>query len=124
MCSIRQKLICSENRVKKLECLCQDLSSELEIISSERENLIDLSNKLKSDIARTKREEDTAFIDQTRDIHGAEISSNSNDVDFCDGIDVTDLAKSLWSKAIQGSSDEVVSLVIDKGLHMRVRVQI
>ena len=112
--SIRQKLILSENKVRKLECLCQDLSSELKIICSEKENLIDLSNKLKSDIVRSRREEGTTFTDQTRDIHGSGISSKSVDVDYCDGMDVKNLAKSLWSKANQSSSDEVVSYAIQQ----------
>lgn len=87
-----------ETKLEKLERLCQELSSELRVVSSEKNSLIDLSNKLKTDVARLvrEREENIRIKDAIID-------------DSIEDLDIPDLAQSLWSKAINGSNTGMVS---------------
>ena len=47
----------------------------------------------------------------SKDVHKAVLGSETINKDCFDELDGKDLAKSLWSKAIDGSNDEVVSSI-------------
>lgn len=81
--------------------ICRDLTFELETISSERDNLIDLSNRLQADIARMKEDNEAVSVQR----HGRKGSLDLKQSTSFD-IDVQDFAESLWSKAIQGSNND------------------
>lgn len=70
------------------------MTSELSTLSLEKQSLISLSNKLKADIARFKQEGKTVIKDD-----------DFTDEDSFDEFGVKDLAKSLWSKAIETNEE-------------------
>jgi len=87
-----------KEEAEKLERLCQDLSLELQVVSSENQSLIELSNKLQSDISRMT-------IEKQKRIRSEDEENNS-----FEELELKDFAQSLWSKTIGGSNSDRVSL--------------
>ena len=106
-----------EMKVNELERRLGQMSEEHETVAAERDNLIDLSNKLRADISRLQihREHEQAL-----DVHdsmesGAIRNLKSDRNQSYDGIDVHDLAKSVWTSAIgKPVRERKVSLTNDK----------
>ena len=90
---------------RELEQTCHELSSELQIVTKERNNLIDLSNQLKCDVSRLSRNEDEKY----KNVSEQGQSTPESDFETSDDINVDDLARSLWSGAIQDATKENVS---------------
>ena len=71
-----------------------------------------MSNKLKADISRLKLEPNTISKKDHEEFHHEDTKCTGNNGDGNDNdhdIDVKELARSLWSKAINSSGEQIVS---------------
>ena len=82
---------------------------ELNIVSSERDHLIELSNKLKTDVSRLEGQSILSFKKGVQAIEKNEIEMSSER--FTDDSDTKDFAKSLWSNAILSLKEDKVRII-------------
>ncbi len=73
------------------------LSSDYEAVATERDNLLEISNKLRSDLTRL-RDHQRRNEDSVQDYHDKGQSKVLNQT--FEEIDVDDLARSVWNKAV------------------------
>ena len=102
-------------KVKGVEAALQQMSAQNTAIAFERDSLIDISNQLRAEISQLKVACDLAQSRKAKDC----ITAISNDDQFVsltdqtqtnDEINVRDLAKDIWAKAVQPTNCREVSL--------------
>ncbi len=76
------------------------LSSEYNTVASERDNLLEISNKLRSELTRLRnnhkrRDEDSDSIQSYHDKGQSQVLNQT-----FEELDVDDLARSVWNKAV------------------------
>lgn len=83
------------------------MTSKYDTVSAERDSLIEVTNKLRSDLSNLeeiKRDRDRRRLHVKNECNEDELFLSQNKYQGFEGIDVDDLAKSVWNKAIRTSS--------------------
>ena len=90
------------NVILDLQNGVQHLNSKYDTVSAERDSLIEVTNKLKSDLTKledAKRHQNLRRLHFEDECNEDELYLSQHKYQGFEGIDVDDLAKSVWNKA-------------------------